>query len=78
MATIKKSYLKEVFLKHGLNEGIFDIFNRKRNKLAKDLKDIRSNIEDIIDKAPTKQDKKNLRNLRAAILAAHAAGVNVY
>jgi len=75
MATIKKSHLKEVFLKYGLSEGIFDIFNKKRRKLDKDLKDVRAQIEDTINSAPNAKEKKILQDLTAALRKAHAAGV---
>ena len=41
MSTIKKSHLKEIFKKYGLSEGIFDIFDRKRKKLEKEIDDVR-------------------------------------
>ena len=78
MATIKKSHLKEVFLKYGLSEGIFDIFNKKRKKLDKDLKDVRAKIEDTINAAPNEREKKRLQDLMDAFRKAHAAGVKVY
>jgi|TARA_R110001592_G_scaffold122055_1_gene328417 hypothetical protein len=78
MKTIKKSHLKEVFLKYGLSEGIFDIFNKKRKKLDKDLKDIRTDIEDTIKAAPNAREKKRLQDLSNAFRKAHAAGVKVY
>ena len=78
MKTIKKSHLKEVFLKYGLSEGIFDIFNKKRKKLDKDLKNVRADIEDTIKAAPNAREKKRLQDLADAFRKAHAAGVTVY
>jgi len=85
MKTIKKSHLKEVFLKYGLSEGIFDIFNKKRKKLDKELKNIQSDIENIqsdiedtINSAPNDKEKKKLRDLANALDNARAAGIKGY
>jgi|TARA_R110000803_G_scaffold98580_2_gene166677 16S rRNA A1518/A1519 N6-dimethyltransferase RsmA/KsgA/DIM1 with predicted DNA glycosylase/AP lyase activity len=78
MKTIKKSHLKEVFLKYGLSEGIFDIFNKKRKKLDKELKNIQSDIEDTINSAPNDKEKKKLRDLVNALDNARAAGIKGY
>lgn len=73
MSTIKKSHLKEIFSKYGISEGIFDIFNRKRKKLSKDLDTIRKDIKDTIESAPTEAERKSLRDLAAAFDAVKAA-----
>ena len=78
MKTIKKSHLKEVFLKYGISEGIFDIFNKKRKKLDKELKNIQSDIEDTINSAPNDKEKKKLRDLVNALDNARAAGIKGY
>ena len=73
MSTIKKSHLKEIFKKYGLSEGIFDIFDRKRKKLEKELDDIRKEIDDVINSAPSDFEKKKLQNLAAAFDKVKAA-----
>lgn len=78
MKTIKKSQLKEVFKEFGLSEGIFDLFSSKKTKLRKklqsDLENIKSNIEDTINSAPTQQEKDQLRKLANAFDKAYNLG----
>lgn len=73
MSTIKKSHLKEIFKTYGLSEGIFDIFDRKRKKLEKEIDDVRKEIDDVINSAPSDVEKKKLQNLAAAFDKVKAA-----
>lgn len=74
MATIKESHLKKIFTEYGISDGVFDIFNKKRKRLKKKLKDVQADIEDTIQSAPKDQQSK-LRDLAAAFDKANAAGV---
>ena len=74
MATIKESHLKQIFKEYGISDGVFDIFNKKRKKLKKQLKQTKADIEDTIQSAPKDQQKK-LRDLAAAFDKAYDAGV---
>ena len=73
MTTIKKSHLKEIFKKYGLSEGTFDIFDRKRKKLEKEIDDVRKEIDDVINSAPSDVEKRKLQNLAAAFDKVKAA-----
>ena len=57
MKVIKQSHLREVFLKYGISEGIFDIFNKKRKQLKNKIKNIDAEIAGIINSAPTDKNK---------------------
>jgi len=69
MATIKKTALKELSKEHGLSEGIFDIFNKRKKKLKAKIKGIDSYLDDTIEAAPTEKQRKALVALRAALEA---------
>ena len=67
MKTIKESQLKELFEKFGLSEGLFDIFKKKtKGKVSKSTKKklaaIDSDIEDVINSAPTDEEREALRD----------------
>ena len=53
---------------------MFDIFNKKRKKLKKQLKQTRDDIEDTIQSAPKDQQAK-LKDLANAFDKAYDAGV---
>jgi Spy/CpxP family protein refolding chaperone len=74
MATIKESHLKQIFNEYGISDGVWDIFNKKRKRLKKQLKQTRADIEDTIQYAPKDQQKK-LKDLAAAFDNAYDAGV---
>lgn len=68
MKTIKESQLKELFEKFGLSEGLFDIFKKKtKGKVSKSTKKklaaIDSDIEDVINSAPTDEEREALRDM---------------
>lgn len=75
MAKIKESELKKIFKEAGLSDGIFDLFNKKRNRLKQKIKDIEKEIEGVIDSAPTKKEKQQLRNISNAFRNASKVGV---
>jgi Spy/CpxP family protein refolding chaperone len=72
MAKMKQSQLKEVFKRIGLSEGMFDIFNKKKKELQKQLKVSQDAVEDIITSAPTDEEKQKLRDLSNALKAYYA------
>jgi len=74
MATIKESQLRKIFKEYGISDGVFDIFNKKRKKLKKQLKQTRDDIEDTIQSAPKDQQAK-LKDLANAFDKAYDAGV---
>ena len=57
--------------------GIFDIFDRKsdrkRKELEKELDDVRKEIDDVINSAPSDAEKRKLQNLAAAFDKVKAA-----
>lgn len=75
MAKIKESDLKKIFDSYGLDEGIFDLFNKKRKRLKQRIKDIEKEIDDVINSAPTKKEKQQLRDLSNAFRKASDLGV---
>ena len=48
MVKIKESHLQQIFNEYGISDGVWDIFNRKRKRLKKQLKQTRADIEDTI------------------------------
>ena len=65
MAKIKIKELKQLFTEHGVQEGVFDIFKRKKKKLDAKLSVINKDLDNIIDDAPTEAGKQALKDLRA-------------
>ena len=74
MAKIKTSALKELFKEHGLSEGIFDIFNKRKKKLKAKIQGIESHLDDTIAAAPTEKQRKALEDLRAVLTKMQARG----
>jgi len=73
MKVIKQSHLREVFLKYGISEGIFDIFNKKRKQLKNKIKNLDVELTAIINSAPTDEDRKQLRKMSDLFKAASAS-----
>jgi hypothetical protein len=74
MAKIKIKELKQLFTEHGLDEGMFDIFKRKKKKLDAKLAVINKDLDNIIDDAPTEAGKEALKKLRAHLAKMQARG----
>ena len=60
---IKKSQLREVFRQHGLSENFWDIFLSKKKKLQNKLNQVNKDIDDLINSAPTENERKRLKKL---------------
>jgi septal ring factor EnvC (AmiA/AmiB activator) len=71
---IKESQLRELFKEVGLSEDIFDIFRSKRKKLDRKIKDLKSDLKDMEDSAPTKADRERLRKLNSTLQTALKSG----
>lgn len=74
MAKIKIKELKQLFTEHGVQEGVFDIFKRKKKKLNAKLAVINKDLDNIIDDAPTEAGKQALKDLRAHLEKMQARG----
>lgn len=72
MTKIKQSQLKEVFKRIGISEGVFDIFNKKKKELQRQLKASQDTVDDIISSAPSDAEKQKLRDLSNALKAYYA------
>ncbi len=71
---IKESQLRELFKEVGLSEDIFDIFRSKRKKLDRKIKDLKSDLKDMEDSAPTNADRERLRKLNSTLQTALKSG----
>ena len=74
MAKIKIKELKQLFTEYGVQEGVFDIFKRKKKKLDAKLAVINKDLDNIIDDAPNKESQEALRSLRAHLEKMQARG----
>jgi len=71
---IKESQLRELFKEVGLSEDMFDIFRSKRKKLDRKIKDLKSDLKDMEDSAPTDKDRERLRKLNSTLQTALKSG----
>ena len=72
MAKIKLSTVKEIFNQVGVSEGLFDMFKSKRRKAMDKLDNVKKDIDDLIQSAPTKKDKDDMQKLVNAFRAVAA------